>query len=114
MSGEIFRKCLNPIQTNSLDNWLCPQPRLASKAKRKPSILYFGKQDLHSLWTFDETESFLSLATAFKCLESISIYVERKYILSFTLPSLTAATSHLCLNQKLGEWCQCTESEYPQ
>ena len=38
MSGENFRKYLHPKQTNSIDNWLCPQPRLASEAKRKPSI----------------------------------------------------------------------------
>ena len=42
MSGEIFRKCLNLKQTNSLHNWLCPQPRLASEAKRKPSFLIFA------------------------------------------------------------------------
>ena len=39
MSGDI--KCLHPKHTNSLDNWLCPQPRLASVAKRKPSATYY-------------------------------------------------------------------------
>ena len=44
MSGEIFRKYQYPKQTNSLDNWLCPQPRLASEAKRKP-IIYVSHCD---------------------------------------------------------------------